>query len=176
MKNIPEQAKPALAFIGTCMLAGPAIGVIFVYLMAALLLVGLSIWSLIQGAPSKGGPLIFYAFVGGLGLLPIFAMVGAIYTAPLTLATGVVLSIAHYAKLVERSARHLHLPPLALQLVFGFSVGLTLTMLLGYKKLPEVMNSLLGMHIVAGFSSALCMPIATHVLGRFQKAKAHEEL
>ncbi|RYX80128.1 hypothetical protein EON83_29965 [bacterium] len=171
MMEIPEKARPAITIIGTCMLAGPAIGVIFVYIMVVAMFIGVSLWLWIQGIPSMEDSMVLTGLIGGLAMLPIFAMVGAIYTAPLTLTTGVVLSIAHYAKLLERIARQFHLPLLALQVPFGFLAGAALTTLLGYKKLPEAMNSLLGIHIVAGVAGAVCAPIASYLLTKHQNAK-----
>ena len=79
-----EKFKDALVIVATCMLAGPAIALLVIYLVLLAISGWVALVAVISGAAHAGAGMLAGGLVAGLLLMPMFALAGVVIAAPLT--------------------------------------------------------------------------------------------
>jgi hypothetical protein len=162
----------------TCMVVGPFIGVLALYLAFLGIGVWVSLSHLLSSVPTTGGPMVGMLLGTLFLLLPLFAVVGAAVVALQTLLTGVVLSIVNHLKVPEKMVRLAPLLPLTLmRFAVAFAVGLAVSFAVSPSQAPQQFKNLgpLSLQFAAALSTGICYLIALRwSAGQTPRSSLHE--
>ena len=163
--RVRRAALTSLKIIATCMVAGPGIGVLVLYLV----FVGVTAWVGIQfqlsSTPMKGAPVMGLLLVTMLALMPVFAVVGVAVAAVQTLFTGLCLSVIHALKVPEKAAMALSFVPLSfIRFFVAFAIGLAVSFFISPGEAPRQFENLgpLSLQFASAVSAGVCFLVALH--------------
>jgi len=164
-----EKFKDALVIVATCMLAGPAIALLVIYLVLLAISGWVALVAVISGAAHAGAGMLAGGLVAGLLLMPMFALAGVVIAAPLTFLVGLALTVAHYLNIAEYLASQWFsaVPLTYFRFILNFSISLAVTVVAA----PEIAWAQLlnlgplSLSFLAGISAAFCAHLAVGMKG-----------